>query len=43
MHVRPEAHAFVRCKPETCAARTVRLMRVFKSESVAVPAGTGSG
>ena len=42
MHVRPEAHAFTRGKPETCATRTVRLMRVFESVSVAVPAGPGS-
>ena len=41
-HIRPEDHAFLTGKSETCATRTVRLTRVFESGSVAVPAISGN-
>lgn len=41
-HTRPEDHAFLAGKSETCAARTVRLMRVFESGSVAVQDRSGN-
>lgn len=36
-HAEPKNHVFFTGKKETCATRTVRLMRVLKSKSVATP------
>ena len=37
-HADPSDHVFLMGKKETCAAHNARLMRVFESRSVAVPA-----
>lgn len=37
-HANPTDHVFLIGKKETCATRTDRLMRVFESRSVAIPA-----
>ena len=40
IHIRPENHTFIAGKPETCATRESRLIRVFGSKSVGLPIRT---